>query len=208
MEKNKDFSAAAQTWDEKPQRIYLAEAVAKAIIEKVALNRNMEALEFGSGTGLVTFHLQQHLKHVTAMDNAEGMLDVVAQKARAANITNVSTCFNSNIVPSLIPENYDLIFSSMVLHHIGNIDSTLKALVSGLKKGGILALADLVVEDGSFHDSAQAIEHHGIDPVTLIDQLHGFGLTKTEYIIAHKIVKHRGAVDDVYPVFLLLAYKK
>lgn len=204
MEKNKDFSAVAQTWDEKPQRVDLAEAIAKTMIEKIALNKNMEALEFGSGTGLVTFHLQQYLKHVTAMDNAKGMLDVVTQKCQAANIGNVSTCLSSSIVPSIEAKKYDLIFSSMVLHHIDNIDLTLKALIAGLKDGGVLALADLVVEDGSFHDSHQGVKHHGIDPAKLIDKLQAFGLTKADYVIAHEIVKKR----DVYPVFLLWAYKR
>ncbi len=208
MAKGKNFSAVAKTWDEKPQRLELAVAVAAAIRENIPLDRQMEALEFGSGTGLVTFHLQQQLKHVTAMDSAAGMLAVVEEKALAANVDNVSTQHNDTTIPSLAREGYGFIFSSMVLHHVCNIDSTLKALIAGLKTGGVLALADLVMEDGSFHDNDQVVEHHGVDPAWLIDQLHEMGLTNARSVIAHRIVKQRGLKRHTYPVFLVWAYKE
>ncbi len=208
MAKGKNFSAVAKTWDEKPQRVKLAAAVATAISENIPLNRQMEALEFGSGTGLVTFHLHQQLKHVTAMDNAAGMLTVVEEKALAANVDNVTTRHNDTTIPSLAPDSYDLIFSSMVLHHVGDIDSTLKALIAGLKAGGVLVLADLALEDGSFHDNDQGVEHHGVDPVCLIDQLHEMGLMNAQSVIVHRIVKQRGLEQHTYPVFLVWAYKE
>lgn len=207
MEKVKNFSAVAKTWDEKPRRVELAVAVAAAISENIPLNRHMDALEFGSGTGLVTFQLHQQLKHVTAMDNAAGMLAVVEEKVVAANVDNVTTLHNETTIPSLVLEGYDLIFSSMVLHHVSDIDSTLKAFVAGLKTGGVLALADLAMEDGSFHASDQGVEHHGVDPVRLIDQLHEMGLTNAQSVIAHCIVKQRGLEQHAYPVFLVWAYK-
>lgn len=208
MVKGKNFSAVAKTWDEKPQRVELASAVAAAISENIPLDRQMEALEFGSGTGLVTFHLHQQLKHVTAMDNAAGMLAVVEEKALAANVDNVTTCHNDTMIPSLVLEGYDLIFSSMVLHHVGDIDSTLKAFVAGLKTGGVLALADLVLEDGSFHDSDQGVERHGVDPEWLIAQLNEMGLVNAQSVIAHRIVKQRGLEQYTYPVFLVWACKE
>lgn len=208
MVKGKNFSAIAKTWDEKPQRVELAAAVAAAISENVPLNRQMEALEFGSGTGLVTFQLHQQLKHVTAMDNAAGMLAVVEEKALAANVGNVTTHHSDTIVPSLAVESYDLIFSSMVLHHVSDIDSTLKSLVAGLKTGGVLALADLALEDGSFHNCAQGVEHHGVDPEKLIGQLLDMGMINAQSVVAHRIVKQRGLEQHAYPVFLVWAYKE
>lgn len=208
MVKKKNFSVVAKTWDEKPRRIQLAAAVATAIKEHIPLDRQMDALEFGSGTGLVTFHLQHQLKHVTAMDNAPGMLAVVEEKAVVAKVDNVTTVYSDTTIPSLVGEGYDLIFSSMVLHHIGDINLTLKALISGLKTGGVLALADLVMEDGSFHDNDQGVAHHGVDPVWLIDQLHQMGLVKGQSVIAHHIVKQRGLEQYEYPVFLVWAYKE
>lgn len=208
MSKNKDFSAIAQTWDEKPQRIHLAAAVARAIKDNIKLSNNMEALDFGSGTGLVTFHLHQTLKHVTAMDSAAGMLTVVEEKARVAGAQNVTILHSDAAVPVLDSEVYDFIFSSMVLHHVDDLASTLEALASAVKSGGVLAVADLAVEDGSFHNDSKGVAHHGIDPEWLIGQLQSSGFHRGQSVVAHQIIKQRGDNQNCYPVFLVWAYKK
>ena len=46
----------------------------------------MTALDFGCGTGLVTFNLIDSLHHVLAVDSAEMMLDVTLEKARQQGI--------------------------------------------------------------------------------------------------------------------------
>jgi len=204
----KDFSAIAHVWDEKPRRLELATAVAQAIKDNIELSDDMEALDFGSGTGLVTFHLCQSLKHVTAMDSAIGMLDVVEEKARVANVENVTVLHSDATVPVLVAEKYDLIFSSMVLHHVDNLASTLKSLANAVSTGGVLALADLVVEDGSFHDNSHGVAHHGVDPDWLIEQLQSLGFNQGQSVVAHQIVKQREGAQQCYPVFLVWASKK
>lgn len=207
MAVDKDFSAAAPTWDEKPQRIHLAVAISSAIKQNIPLNSDMHALEFGCGTGLVTFHLQDQLQQVTAMDNAAGMLDVLKQKAQAVGVTNVDTLLNSAAVPALDPDSYDLIFSSMVLHHLREIRPTLQALVSALKPGGIIALADLDEEEGTFHERSQGVEHHGIDRTWLHDELTRLGIHGVQETTAHTITKKRPHGEQHYTVFMLWGRK-
>lgn len=204
---DKDFSAAALTWDEKPQRIHLAAAISTAIKDNISLHNKMHALEFGCGTGLVTFHLYDQLQQVTAMDNAAGMLEVLQRKAQTAGVTNVDTLLNSAAVPALDPDCYDIIFSSMVLHHIRDIRPTLQALVSSLKLGGTLVLADLDAEEGSFHDRSQGVEHHGIDRTWLRDELIQLGLREVQEITAHTITKQRPHGEQHYPIFMLWGQK-
>lgn len=207
MAVDKDFSVAALTWDEKPQRIHLAAAISTAIKQNIPLHNKMDALEFGCGTGLVTFHLHDQLQQVTAMDNAAGMLDVLQQKAQAAGVTNVNTLLNSAAVPSIDPNSYDLIFSSMVLHHIRDIRPTLQVLVNALKPGGTIALADLDEEEGSFHDRSQGVEHHGIDRTWLRDELTRLGLHDVQETTAHTITKKRPHGEQHYSVFMLWGQK-
>ncbi|MEA3464630.1 MAG: class I SAM-dependent methyltransferase [Thermodesulfobacteriota bacterium] len=204
---DKDFSAAALTWDEKPQRIHLAVAISSAIKQHITLRSDMHALEFGCGTGLVSFHLHDQLQQVTAMDNAAGMLDVLKQKAQAAGVTNVDTLHNSAAVPTLDPDSYDLIFSSMVLHHVCEIRPTLQTLVRALKPGGIIALADLDEEGGTFHDRSQGVEHHGIDRTWLHDELTRLGIHDVQETTAHTITKKRAHGDQHYSVFMLWGRK-
>jgi hypothetical protein len=53
----RDFDKVAASWDEKPQRRLLAEAVAAGIAESVHLHRELQVLEYGCGTGLCGLQL-------------------------------------------------------------------------------------------------------------------------------------------------------
>jgi 2-polyprenyl-3-methyl-5-hydroxy-6-metoxy-1,4-benzoquinol methylase len=53
-----------------------------------------------------------------------------------------------------------------VLHHIRDIDAIFRKFYPLLTPGGILAIADLYQEDGSFHDGDMNV-HRGFDPENL-----------------------------------------
>ena len=74
------FDAKAASWDEDPQKVERACAVARQIRCHVPLSREMKALEFGCGTGLLSFALKDDLGHITLVDNSPGMLDVLERK--------------------------------------------------------------------------------------------------------------------------------
>lgn len=48
-------------------------------------------LDMGCGSGILALPLSQIVKHVTAADFSQGMLDAVAEECRARGITNVTT---------------------------------------------------------------------------------------------------------------------
>ncbi len=203
----KDFNAIAATWDEKPQRIHLAAAVSRAIRQQIPLRTDMRALDFGSGTGLVTFHLVGELGQVTAMDSAEKMLDVFMDKARQCGVTNVNTAI-TGADPAVAEASYDLIYSSMVLHHVPDLDLTLRRLVAGLASGGYLALADLDAEDGDFHDNPAGVARHGVERDWLCRRLEQLGLHKVAAVTAHVITKQRQGRDKDFPVFLVCGQRR
>ncbi|OQY20151.1 MAG: hypothetical protein B6I36_02010 [Desulfobacteraceae bacterium 4572_35.1] len=206
-EQQRDFNKVATNWDEKPRRVQLATAVATAIKDNIPLDSTMKALEFGCGTGLVTFNLVNRLAHVTAIDSAAEMLEVVKQKAVAADIDNITTSLNGSAIPELQDNHYDLIFSSMVLHHLPDIYAVLAEFRKALKSGGIVALADLDVEDGSFHSDPCGVVHCGIDRLWLNEQLLDLGFNHVQQTTAHTIVKYRSNGEQRYPVFLIWAQK-
>jgi hypothetical protein len=53
-EDKRDFDIVADTWDEEPRRVKLAEEVTAAIRREVSLTCEMEALDYGCGSGLVS----------------------------------------------------------------------------------------------------------------------------------------------------------
>lgn len=206
-ENKRDFNKVAAVWDDKPRRVELAAAVATAIKQNVSFERQIDALEFGCGTGLVTFNLVDLVHHVTVMDNAEGMLEVVAQKAEQAGVHNITIKHSQSLVPSLPRQSYDLVFSSMVLHHVADISQILHILIASLKPGATIALADLDAEDGTFHADPIGVEHDGVDRHWLCEELTELGLVHVQHTTAYTVVKKRPHGDQAYPVFFVWGQK-
>ena len=201
--KVKDFNTVAATWDERPRRVELAAAVAQAIRKHVDIASKCRAMEFGCGTGMVTFNLIDVLGEVVAVDRASEMLAVVEKKAAYLGAKEVSTKLVGDDLKLLGCGKYDLIYSNMVLHHLPEIEPVLEYLVRALKPGGVLALSDLENDDGSFHDQPEGIIQSGIQSDDLLEILGRFGLTHLGSTQAHTILKQRPEGDLEYPIFLV-----
>ena len=78
-----DFDARAATWDDDPTKVDRAQAVADEIATRVPLSPAMRALEYGCGTGLLSFILRPRLGDITLADVSDGMLAVAARKIAA-----------------------------------------------------------------------------------------------------------------------------
>ncbi len=77
-----DFDQRAKTWDDDPMKAARAQAVADAIRARVPLAPTMTGLEYGCGTGLLSFALHPNLGRIALADNSAGMLAVLQQKIR------------------------------------------------------------------------------------------------------------------------------
>ncbi len=199
------FDSAAAGWDTKDQRRELAAAIA-AGIAGLPLRPEMEALEYGCGTGLVGLALAPRLLSLTACDSSPGMLQALADKITTSGITNVSPLL-LDLHHESCPGQFDLVFSAMTLHHLTEVETVLGRLVSAAKPGGLLALADLDREDGSFHgDNSEGVVHHGFDREWLADLLTRKGCGSIAVRTVHTVVKpDTSGTPRAYPVFLLTA---
>ena len=79
-----NFDARAATWDDDPLKVERANAIAAAIVREVPLVAGMRALEYGCGTGLLSFALRTHFADITMADVSDGMLAVANAKIDAA----------------------------------------------------------------------------------------------------------------------------
>ena len=161
------FDEAAAGWEENPQRVALARAVAEAIRQVIPLAGAMRVLEYGCGTGMVSRVLSPHVDKIMAVDTSPRMLEVLGRKAREEKIGNIEPLVHDLTRQPLPGKDFDLVMSSMTLHHIPDIEALLHQLLAVLKPGGYLAVADLVTEDGSFHEDNSGVAHHGINPETV-----------------------------------------
>jgi 2-polyprenyl-3-methyl-5-hydroxy-6-metoxy-1,4-benzoquinol methylase len=185
----RDFDEAAANWDEKPARVQLANDVAAAIARQVALRPEMQVLDFGCGTGLVTLQLAPLVRSVTGVDSSRGMLDVLAAKIARQNVGNVRTLLLDLEAGDVLPDTYDLIVSNMTLHHIRGIGPLLDRFYQALTPGGRLCLCDLDLDNGLFHDDSQGVFHSGFDRTSLRQALAAAGLQDIQDTTAAEVTK-------------------
>ncbi len=204
MTKINEFDQRAQTWDEDQMKVDRAKAVTDAMRQIIPLSQDMKALEYGCGTGLVTFNLYKLLKSITMADSSDGMISVLNEKIRTGGISNLFPV-NLDLTTDSLDEKFDLIYTSMTLHHIIEVDDVLSKFADILNPSGYLCIADLDEEDGSFH--GEGFEgHNGFNRNELTKKLEDFGLKTIYYEICFQMKrKHTG--EKLYNVFVLIAKK-
>ena len=197
-----DFDAIARGWDEVQGRKERAEVVAKAIRREVNPSNNMSALEYGCGTGLLSFALQHFLGSITLADSSSGMLEVLQEKIVANAITTMKPILLDLVNDPLPFEKYDLIYTLMTLHHITDTQSILGKFHSMLNPGGILCISDLDKEDGTFH-THEFHGHHGFDRQELTELLVNADFKNIRFTTPYIVKKDARA----FPLFLVIGEK-
>ncbi len=205
----RDFNTGAASWDSRPTRVKLANDVADAIIERVAITSDMDVLDFGCGTGLLTFRLQPLVRSITGVDSSSGMLEVFNAKKVELGLAHTTALLCDLDRGDTIPGRYDLIVSSMTLHHVREIQPLLTMFSSLLNPGGMLCLADLDLDNGLFHTDNTGVFHHGFDRHELRNAFHEAGFIDVQEATAAEIVKEdRNGDTRRFTVMLMTAHTR
>jgi 2-polyprenyl-3-methyl-5-hydroxy-6-metoxy-1,4-benzoquinol methylase len=199
-----DFDDKARTWDSDPVKQERALAVAAALRQQVPLSRDWRALEYGCGTGLLSFALHAELGPITLADRSPGMLAVLAEKITAAGLTHLHPLALDLLTDLLPAERYDLVYTLMTLHHVADVDRLLRAFHDLLRPGGWLGIADLDREDGSFHGPGFT-GHLGFDRAELRAQLTDAGFGEVDFSTGYVMKKATTQGMREYPLFLAVA---
>jgi len=203
------FDDKAKDWDKNPNNINRAKIIAQEIREFIKPTKEMTALEFGCGTGLLSHSLQHDFKSVILTDTSAGMLTVLHKKIADEHITNFFPYLLDLSKENFQDETnkFDVIYTSMTFHHIVESDKMLTKFNALLNKGGYLCIADLDKEDGLFHQQNEHdFLHHGFDRTELETLMKKAGFNPVFYKIILDIEKtvENGEVKK-YPVFLIIA---
>jgi len=201
-----DFDARAATWDDDPSKVERAKAVAEAIAREVPLSPSMRALEYGAGTGLLSFLLRDQLGEITLADLSDGMLDVARGKIAAAGDPRMCAVRLDLSAGDAVPGEFDIVYSLMTLHHIPDTDGILRRFHDVLAPRGVLCIADLDTEDGSFHGDGFD-GHKGFDRATLRAKSIDAGFADVRLTTAYEMHKQAGERMLTFPIFLLVAVK-
>lgn len=201
-----EFDQKAAGWDMNEVHKLRSQSIADKLIKMIPEGKHLSALEFGAGTGLLSFLLSKYLKKITLVDSSKGMIDVIAEKLASGNEPHLKPLL-IDLEKESISDQFDLIFSQMAFHHVVNVDAMLLKFYTMLSPGGWVAIADLYPEDGSFH-GVGFTGHLGFDPDGLAQKLLASGFRDVSYGPCFVMTKELGPNETRdYPVFLMSAFR-
>ncbi len=202
-----NFNDQAKTWDTDPQKIERAGAFAYEVDHFLEGQKFDDALEFGCGTGLLSFFFRERFRRITLTDTSEGMLEVLREKIRRHQLDHFRP-MKIDLLKEDLNEKFDIIYTLMTIHHIDDLDLLFHKFSNLLVDGGYLCIGDLEKEDGSFHSHLSDFDgHNGFERKKLekLLSLHGF---ETElFRDFYNIEKKSGEKIRTYPIFILITKK-
>jgi ubiquinone/menaquinone biosynthesis C-methylase UbiE len=202
------FDEEAQQWDQDPEKVKRANIFSQEIVEFIHPDGSMKAIDFGCGTGLLSFALRNNFGLIKLIDNSPGMIRVLEEKIKENKIKNFQPLCADPMVDTLNLKDFDIVYSSMTIHHIHDLVKIMNIFNSSLKMGGYLCIADLVTEDGTFHSEHQEfIGHLGFNKEKFCLVLEENGFEIVYYKIVFEIEKDVDGKNKKYPLFLVIGKK-
>ena len=185
------FDDKAATWDDDPEKVRQAQDVARAVSTAAAAGRGDPVARVRRGHGprhAGAARLGREDRPSHACGQLPGMRAVLRDKIGSGAMPPDTRVWDLDLENQPAPsERFDLIVSSMVMHHVRELPVVLAAFAEMLGDGGHLCIADLDREDGSFH-THDFDGHHGFDRGELATALEQAGLvdvTITDCTLTH-----------------------
>lgn len=190
------FDKLAIKWDSKPQRVAGAMTFVEKVLESLPKDiKSFNILDYGCGSGLVSFCFANKVNKIDGLDNSSGMIEVYYNKANKIGLDNISGKLHDINKEDLQNNQYDLVVTNMTMHHINDTKMFIQKLASSLKKDSKLFIADLVSEDGKFHSDNEGVEHFGFSMDNIKQIFVDVGLKDISIEVLHTINKPHNDYD-------------
>ncbi len=202
------FEDRAKDWDS-DSRIKRSKIVAEKINEIIGNEKYNSIMEYGCATGLISFNLYDKFKKLTLMDSEKEMIKIVKEKVDKCKKNNVFPIQIDLMNESYKEEKFDLIYTSLTVHHIQNTEKIIKIFHNLLNENGMLCIIDLDKEDGSFHINQKDFNgHNGFEHRYMEDIFESVGFSNIKsdtFYNGEKIYKEK---TIPYSLFYTVGYKK
>ena len=195
------FKNKSKSWDMSSMRVQNAKSIADLIVKNIKLNDKMEVMDIGAGTGLLSYFIAPHISKIIAVDNSPSMLNEFKEKA--SQFKSDTEIIEADISKDDINRTFDVIISSMTIHHVEDTKALFSKLFNMLNENGSIAIADLDTEDGSFHSDNTGVFHYGFDRNELEVIAKEVGFKNIKFNLASTINKPQAT----FTVFLMTAVK-
>lgn len=195
------FKLKAESYDSETKRVNNVDNIANSIISSISFNRDMQIMDFGSGTGLLLQRVAPFVKKITAVDVSESMCNQLGEKIK--DLACEVEILQMDLTKTKLNKKFDAIVSSMTMHHIKDIQAMFNDFYNMLNDNGAIAISDLDIEDGTFHTEDTGVFHFGFDRNEFQSKAIAAGFKNVKIITASIDEKPHGK----YPVFLLTGNK-
>ncbi len=195
------FKNKSKSWDMNSKRVQNAKGIAELIVKNIKLNKSMELMDFGAGTGLLSYFVAPFVKKIVAVDNSPSML--LEFENKCDEFSCETEVIEKDLSTDTLDRKFDGVISSMTIHHLEDTAALLSKLYNMLDDGGFIAIADLDSEDGSFHSDNTGVFHYGFDRHVLAEHAQKAGFKDVTFSLASTISKPQAE----FTVFLMTAVK-
>jgi cyclopropane fatty-acyl-phospholipid synthase-like methyltransferase len=202
MNNKKDlFENKSKSWDMNSKRVQNAKDISEKIVKNIKLDKSMEIMDFGAGTGLLSYFISHKVAKVVAIDNSLSMLEKFHSKAD--DFFCETEILEKDLSVDILDRKFDGIISSMTIHHLKDTFTLLKKMYNMLENDGFIAIADLDSEDGSFHSDTNGVFHYGFDRESLESIAKEVGFKEIKFELVSTIRKSQAE----FTVFLMTAFR-
>ena len=203
MKNKKDlFEHKSKSWDMNSKRVKNAKEISSLIVKNINLDKDMTIMDFGTGTGLLSYFIAPLVKKIVAVDNSPSMLDEFEKKSILFD--SETEIIQKDLSTDIIDRQFDGIISSMTIHHIEEIKALFQKFYTMLPQNGFIAIADLEEEDGTFHSDNSGVFHFGFNKEELKVIATKVGFTDIHFELANTICKPH----KEFNVFLMIGVKR
>jgi len=195
------FKNKSKSWDMSSMRVQNAKSIADLIVKNIKFVETMEVMDLGAGTGLLSYFIAPHVAKIIAVDNSPSMLEEF--KNKASEFESETEIMVADISTDDLGRTFDGIISSMTIHHVEDTKALFSKLYAMLNENGFIAIADLDIENGSFHSDNAGVFHYGFDREILENIAKEAGFKNISFDLASTINKPQAT----FTVFLMTAVK-
>lgn len=202
------FDDMASTWNAKPDRVERTRIVAERLRKAIDFTAVDSGLEYGCGTGELSFALADVLPHCLLIDTSMEMLKEAERGTVDRKLAWDTERRDLSTRAADHPRNFaDVVLCLQVLHHIDDLETTITNMAAALKPGGQIALIDLPkgssgFHHGSGHDSHENPHLDGLDRDELGGLLQSAGFLDITW--HDDITLERDTTDGKVPYSLFL----
>ncbi|KIW00094.1 uncharacterized protein PV09_08280 [Verruconis gallopava] len=220
---NDRFDKEAAEWDNNPVTVKSSKLAFGSLLEHVPeladerRAKELDVLEIGCGTGLLTLQVAPRVRSLTAVDTSSGMIKALQAKIDAGSFTNIHPLcllLEDAEDPALRGKKFDLIISHLVLHHIPSLDDIITLMYKCLKPNGRIALTDFErfgPESRKFHPDSkmEGVQRHGITKIEMECAMHEAGFDKVQVCQAFRLEKSvEGGGSMEFPFLICMGVRR